>query len=421
LEEEAGRRAGRLVPLATIWTTPGFTDERIHLFAAFDLEPVPHRREVDEVIELVRMPLDDALALVWSGELADAKSALACATMRHLGRLHRCTDLPSISAYRTSVKCSLVRRAEALGHARQTGRHGRPAARRRPGSRRLTATVALLARTSRIEIGSIRLVHQWNAARLAQAVATVECVAPGRLRFLASIGGQPGDRRFGFALPPASERIAWLDEWLAALRRLWAGERVTVDGRYVTLDDALVRPLPRGGRMPIEVGGAGARLLEVVARHADRWDLNVPPVARLVREATAHLEAACQAVGRDPTAIGRSMGCSRDPAGPPATRRSRPSSAAGTRGSARCPKRISARRSSPVPPRPVARESPRSGAISASTCRSSTSPASRNPRRNERSPTSPPPDQPIRPPGPLPTPQTHGGAGPSGPGAEIMR
>jgi ADP-ribose diphosphatase len=77
LEEEAGRRAGRLEHLATIWTTPGFTDERIHLFAAFDLAPVAQRHEHDEVIELVRMPLADALELVWRGELADAKSALA--------------------------------------------------------------------------------------------------------------------------------------------------------------------------------------------------------------------------------------------------------------------------------------------------------------------------------------------------------
>ena len=170
-----------------------------------------------------------------------------------------------------------------------------------------TATVALLARTTRIEIGSIRLVHHWNAARLAQAIATAECVAPGRLRFFASIGGQPADRCFGFALPPASERIAWLDESLTALRRLWAGERVTMSGRFVTLDDARVRPLPRGGQMPIEVGGAGARLLDVVARHADRWDLNVAPVARLVREASDRLAAACAAIGRDPASISRSM------------------------------------------------------------------------------------------------------------------
>ena len=88
LEEEAGRRAGRLVARASIWTTPGFTDERIHLFAGFDLETLPHRREEDEVIEVVRMSLADALDLVWRGELSDAKSALALIhAARHLGRL----------------------------------------------------------------------------------------------------------------------------------------------------------------------------------------------------------------------------------------------------------------------------------------------------------------------------------------------
>ena len=77
LEEEAGRRAGRLVSLGNILTTPGFTDEVIHLFAAYDLEEVPTRRERDEFIEVVRTPLPKALELVWKGELRDAKSAMA--------------------------------------------------------------------------------------------------------------------------------------------------------------------------------------------------------------------------------------------------------------------------------------------------------------------------------------------------------
>jgi ADP-ribose pyrophosphatase len=88
LEEEAGRRAGRLERLGEIWTTPGFTDERIHLFAAFDLTEVPHAREAHEVIEVVAMPLADALTLIWRGELTDAKSALALIHVaRRLGRL----------------------------------------------------------------------------------------------------------------------------------------------------------------------------------------------------------------------------------------------------------------------------------------------------------------------------------------------
>ena len=83
LEEEVGRRAGRLEPLGSILTTPGFTDEVIHLFAAFDLESVPTRHESDEVIEVVQMPLHDAVDLIWRGELRDAKSALALLHASH--------------------------------------------------------------------------------------------------------------------------------------------------------------------------------------------------------------------------------------------------------------------------------------------------------------------------------------------------
>lgn len=77
LEEEAGRRAGRLERLGSIWTTPGFTDEVIHLFAAFDLEPIPQRLESDEVIEVVPRPIEEALEMIWRGELRDGKSAIA--------------------------------------------------------------------------------------------------------------------------------------------------------------------------------------------------------------------------------------------------------------------------------------------------------------------------------------------------------
>lgn len=88
LEEEVGRRAGRLEALASIWTTPGFTDERIHLFAAFDLEKIPPRREEDEIIEVVPTPLVDAIELVFRGELDDAKSALAILhAAKRMGRL----------------------------------------------------------------------------------------------------------------------------------------------------------------------------------------------------------------------------------------------------------------------------------------------------------------------------------------------
>lgn len=168
-----------------------------------------------------------------------------------------------------------------------------------------TLTTALLQRTRRIQVGSIRLVHHWNAAKLAQAAATLDRMVPGRLRFLVSIGGQPQDARFGLPLPPSAARIAWLDETLSAVRALWRGEEVSVRGRFVTLDRARVRPCPRS--LAVEVAGRGPRLLELVARHADVWDMNLPPLPGPVAEASRQLDALCQARGRDPAKIRRSM------------------------------------------------------------------------------------------------------------------
>ena len=77
LREEVGVKAGRLERLTTIWTTPGFTDERIHLFWAADLTTDQHAREPDEFIEVTPKPLSEVLKLIRSGVICDAKTALA--------------------------------------------------------------------------------------------------------------------------------------------------------------------------------------------------------------------------------------------------------------------------------------------------------------------------------------------------------
>ena len=77
LLEEVGVKAGRVERLTTIWTTPGFTDERIHLFWASDLTADKPAREPDEFIEVIPKPLSEALQMVRSGEISDAKTALS--------------------------------------------------------------------------------------------------------------------------------------------------------------------------------------------------------------------------------------------------------------------------------------------------------------------------------------------------------
>jgi len=170
-----------------------------------------------------------------------------------------------------------------------------------------TLTIALLARTRRIQIGSMRLVHHWNAARLAQAAATAERIAPGRLQFLISIGDRPLDARFGLPLPSAGERVRWLDEMLTAVRELWRGGTVSMNGRFVALDRARIQPAPPAGRIPISIAGRRPQILELVAAHADTWEINLPPLPDRVAEAGIALEDACRRRGRDPAEIERSM------------------------------------------------------------------------------------------------------------------
>ncbi|MEW5915908.1 MAG: NUDIX hydrolase [Gemmatimonadota bacterium] len=77
LEEEAGYRAGHLERLVTILTTPGFTDERIHLFLAWDLTQGDARREPDEFISLHEVSLSRAVEMTRAGEIQDAKTVIA--------------------------------------------------------------------------------------------------------------------------------------------------------------------------------------------------------------------------------------------------------------------------------------------------------------------------------------------------------
>jgi len=76
LREETGYSARDLIPITTFYTTPGFTDERIHLFAATGLSAGEAEREPDEILDLVPIPLSKAIAMVHSGEILDGKSMI---------------------------------------------------------------------------------------------------------------------------------------------------------------------------------------------------------------------------------------------------------------------------------------------------------------------------------------------------------
>ena len=76
LEEEVGYRASRFELLSSIFTAPGFTDEVIHIYKATSLTKTKQNLDRDEVLDIVEMPLREAMAMIQDGSIRDAKTMI---------------------------------------------------------------------------------------------------------------------------------------------------------------------------------------------------------------------------------------------------------------------------------------------------------------------------------------------------------
>ncbi len=76
LEEETGLRAAKWEYLTCLETTPGFCNERIHLYLATGLEQGASHPDEDEFVDTLRLPLSEAVAKVMSGEMRDGKTCM---------------------------------------------------------------------------------------------------------------------------------------------------------------------------------------------------------------------------------------------------------------------------------------------------------------------------------------------------------
>ena len=76
LEEELGLVAGRMEKLVEFFVSPGFCEEKMWLYLATELTETAQRLEEDEVIEVVRLPIERALQMITDGEIEDAKTII---------------------------------------------------------------------------------------------------------------------------------------------------------------------------------------------------------------------------------------------------------------------------------------------------------------------------------------------------------
>ncbi len=87
LEEEIGYKAGRLDHVTSTYTTPGFTDEVIHIYKATQLQRGTQNLGHDEVLEIAEFPLEKTIAMIRDGVIKDAKTivGLQCVYLQLLG------------------------------------------------------------------------------------------------------------------------------------------------------------------------------------------------------------------------------------------------------------------------------------------------------------------------------------------------
>ena len=86
LREETGFAAQRLIPLTSIYPTPGFTDERIHLFLAMGLTPGRPAREADEFMEIHELRWSAVGRMIRRGEIQDGKTLCTLMFVQSFGR-----------------------------------------------------------------------------------------------------------------------------------------------------------------------------------------------------------------------------------------------------------------------------------------------------------------------------------------------
>ena len=189
-------------------------------------------------------------------------------------------------------------------------RYGGPAERR--GLFDPLVTLAALARVvERPRLGTLVLLEALRPASvLAKSLATLDRICDGRLDVGIGAGWyEPDYELVGMAMPSPRERLARLREAVVVLRGLLGGGTCTFDGEHHCARDARLEPASvQRPRPPIVVGGKGDRLLALAAELADGWNTCWAWTLDEYRERVTVLERACDAVGRDPATITRSLG-----------------------------------------------------------------------------------------------------------------
>ncbi len=174
-----------------------------------------------------------------------------------------------------------------------------------------TLLSALAEQTDDVDVGSlVNSVTYRNPALLGKMATTLDILSEGRLRLGLGAGWHDEEHAaYGFDYPDVGTRIEWLEETVQIVKAMFTEDHPTFHGEHFQIENALNEPKPVSDpHPPIVIGGAGPRMLRLIAKHADEWNVEISarargkPIEFKVRKFEEYLEEE----SRDPDDVERS-------------------------------------------------------------------------------------------------------------------
>jgi probable F420-dependent oxidoreductase len=171
-----------------------------------------------------------------------------------------------------------------------------------------TTLAALAASTERVRLGPMVACTAFHPPGiLARMAANIDEASGGRFVFGIGAGWNETEfRAFGI---PFDQRAARFEEAFGIVRRLLAGERVTFDGRFSQVREAVLLPEP-ARHVPLMIGSTGERVLRMALPHVDAWNTwytGFGNTAEGLATVNARISALTAEAGRDPADVLRSV------------------------------------------------------------------------------------------------------------------
>jgi alkanesulfonate monooxygenase SsuD/methylene tetrahydromethanopterin reductase-like flavin-dependent oxidoreductase (luciferase family) len=170
-----------------------------------------------------------------------------------------------------------------------------------------TLLSALAGATERVRLGPLVACAGFHPpGLLAKMAATIGEISAGR--FVLGLGAGWNETEFRAFGLRFDHRVSRFEESFAIVRRLLAGERTTLHGRFWQVDDAVLLPRP-AHRIPLMIGSNGPRMLRITLPHVNAWNswyLDFGNTAEGFAGLNARISAAAREVGRRPEEIDRS-------------------------------------------------------------------------------------------------------------------